>query len=244
VSTLISKTSESSLSAALAEQLRNVRSRRGLSQKQLARTLGVSQAMISRAEAGDCLLPLAAMEQLAASFQVSAHDLFPVADPSDLIHQVYGAWSAYQQARTAYQDLLHRATNMSRTLERVHEWIAKTPLEHTQKEELQKELRRFEDAHARESPEGVPFYASSDFRAQAAEKVPPVPEAIAAFRMLPAISRQDDERQQAVLVLLKAATQVPTEDFGLLVQLASRLSSGPTNKLTDTQNDSDACEGG
>src|SRR4051794_25072753 len=83
----------------MGEAIRSIRERKQLSQRDLAESLGVSQALISRAEVGERQLPLQALERLALVHGVDVGDLFPPVDAADAVAQAYAAWAAYEKVR-------------------------------------------------------------------------------------------------------------------------------------------------
>jgi ribosome-binding protein aMBF1 (putative translation factor) len=61
---------ESSLAAQVGEQIRDARENAGISQRELARRIGSTQAVISRIEAGSVGATLTSLQKIASSLEV------------------------------------------------------------------------------------------------------------------------------------------------------------------------------
>lgn len=184
----------------LAKVLKDIRKKHSLTQIDLARRLGVSQATISLAESGERELPVQNLRILAETFGVNLTGIVGAARPSEILDALQAAWKAYEQARAEYLALAERAQMISEALEKKG---STTP-------QQQSALKDWSSSRFRESLKArapQPRADRSDFRTFAPLFVP------------------SSSRTSRVANLLTVADSLSEADLNLLLGLACRFNT-------------------
>ncbi len=190
----------------LGERLKKVRNARGLSQREVAEAVGLSQALISLIEQGKRQLPLRAIERLASLLNTDPSALIAPVDPEDVMRELLRTWSAYRAARESYVWLQDETVEMVRLLgerERVIQAsigvaafnLAKHPHHYT-------EATFLEEVHDR-APKPI---------AERGEQ-----------RSFPVAAVGNRDRVRALSKFLQTASKLDKGDLGLVTEMAARL---------------------
>jgi len=173
----------------------------------LAKAAGVSQAFISRVEAGERSLPVDSVRALVAKYPTDLADLLGAARPNEVLHALSSAWAAYDGARQSFLSVLEDVRDVCRSLGKARVRWHTLPIP----ADLAKTLTR---------------WSQLEFLERADRRAPPSKEARHDYRRFASQLTPPLEAFLRTNALIRATDGLEDEDIRYLTSLARRLRSG------------------